>query len=81
MAIASLPRFRTQAFIDGRFADAASGQTFDTENPASGGVLAQVSAGGQEDIDLAVAAARRSFESGVWSRMPPDDQSARIITL
>jgi len=40
VATAALPRFRTQAFIDGRFADAASGETFDTENPATGQVLA-----------------------------------------
>jgi 4-(gamma-glutamylamino)butanal dehydrogenase len=76
--VAALPRFKTQAFIDGQFADAASGATFDTENPATGQVLTQVAAGGSEDIDRAVAAARRSFESGVWSRMAP---AARKVAL
>jgi gamma-glutamyl-gamma-aminobutyraldehyde dehydrogenase len=75
---ATEPRFRTQAFIDGRFVDAASGETFPTENPATGEVLAHVAAGGGEDIDRAVAAARRSFESGAWSRLAP---AARKVAL
>ena len=34
--------FRGQAFIDGKFSDAASGKTFASVNPATGEVLAQV---------------------------------------
>jgi len=37
--------FRTQAFIDGRYVDAASGATFDCVNPATGKLLARVAAG------------------------------------
>ena len=58
---------RTQAFIDGRAVDAASGATFDCISPIDGRVLAQVADGGQVDIDHAVAAARRSFQAGHWS--------------
>ena len=79
MAVAALPRFRTQAFIDGRFVDAASGATFDTENPATGKVIAQVAAGGAEDIDRAVKAARRSFEDGRWSRLAPADRKKVLL--
>ena len=79
MVIAALPRFRTQAFIDGRFVDAASGETFATENPATGVVLARVQAGGAEDIDRAVAAARRAFDDGRWSRMAPADRKAALL--
>ncbi|HUQ44568.1 MAG TPA: aldehyde dehydrogenase [Candidatus Limnocylindria bacterium] len=79
MAIAALPRFRTQAFIDGRFVDATTGETFATENPATGEVLAHVQAGGSDDIDLAVAAARRSFDDGRWSRMAPADRKALLL--
>ena len=46
MAIAARPALRTQAFIDGGFRDAASGATFETENPATGEVIATVAAGG-----------------------------------
>jgi gamma-glutamyl-gamma-aminobutyraldehyde dehydrogenase len=79
VTIAALPTFRTQVFIDGRFADAVSGETFATENPATGEVLAHVHAGGVEDIDRAVAAARRSFEDGRWSRRSPADRKVALL--
>ncbi|HLY52288.1 MAG TPA: aldehyde dehydrogenase family protein, partial [Steroidobacteraceae bacterium] len=63
--------FRTQAFIDGRYVDAASGATFDTVNPATGKLLTRVAAGDSEDIDAAVAAARTAFRKGVWAQLPP----------
>ena len=40
-----------QLFIDGKWIDAASGQTFVTPNPATGDALAQVAEGGAEDIE------------------------------
>ena len=79
MAIAAIPRFRTQAFIDGRFVDAVSGETFATENPATGEVLTHVQAGGPEDVDRAVAAARRSFDDGRWSRTAPADRKKVLL--
>ena len=60
-----------QAFIDGRFADAASGQTFDNISPRDGSVIAQVAACDAPDVDRAVAAARRAFEAGVWRDQSP----------
>src|SRR6185312_2543563 len=63
---------RTHAlFIDGKFVPAQSGETFDVINPATGEVFAKAAAGGAADIDLAVKAARRAFESGPWSSMNP----------
>jgi len=79
VAIAALPRFRTQAFIDGGFRDAASGATFATENPATGEVITHVAAGDAVDIDLAVRAARRSFDDGRWSRMAPADRKKVLL--
>ncbi len=61
----------TQAFIDGRYVDAASGATFNSVNPATGKVLAQVAAGDAEDINRAVASARAAFRKGVWANLPP----------
>ncbi len=78
MAIAA-PTYRTQAFIDGRFADAASGETFATENPATGETITTVAAGGLEDVDRAVAAARRAFEDGRWSRRAPADRKTLLL--
>jgi gamma-glutamyl-gamma-aminobutyraldehyde dehydrogenase len=79
LTITALPRFRTQAFIDGAFVDAASGETFATENPGTGEVLAEVQAGGAEDVDRAVAAAHRSFEDGRWSRRAPADRKLALL--
>jgi gamma-glutamyl-gamma-aminobutyraldehyde dehydrogenase len=62
---------RSQAFIDGRYADAASGHTFDCISPIDGRVLAKVAECGSEDIDRAVAAARRAFDAGKWTDSPP----------
>src|SRR5579862_3337460 len=62
---------RTQAYIDGRYADAASGATFDSINPATGKLLARVAAGDQEDINRAVISARTAFRKGVWAQQPP----------
>ncbi len=53
----------TQAFIGGDFVDAASGATFDSLVPATGQVIVHVAAGGDVDIERAVAAARKAFES------------------
>ena len=72
---------RHQAFIDGKFADAASGETFDCINPATGDVLAQVAACGAEDVDRAVIAARKSFDAGSWSRAAPGDRKAVLLKL
>lgn len=70
-----------QAFIDGKFVDAASGKTFDCINPATGAVLAQVAEGDEADINRAVAAGRVAFEDGRWSRMAPGDRKAVLLKL
>jgi len=62
---------RHQAFIDGRYVDAASGKTFECRSPIDGRLLARVAECGSVDIDRAVAAARRSFEAGSWSNARP----------
>jgi 4-guanidinobutyraldehyde dehydrogenase/NAD-dependent aldehyde dehydrogenase len=62
---------RTQAFIDGRYLDAASGATFDCVNPATGKLLARVAAGDTEDIDRAVTSARAAFRQGSWANLAP----------
>lgn len=70
-ALADTLRPETRAFIGGRYVDAASGATFECRSPIDGRVLGQVAEGGEEDINRAVAAARRSFEAGAWSRATP----------
>ncbi|NMF96910.1 aldehyde dehydrogenase [Aromatoleum toluolicum] len=68
--------YRNLAFIDGQFVPARSGKTFPTLNPATGEVLTEVAACGSEDVDLAVQAARRAFNAGVWSGLAPAERKA-----
>jgi 4-guanidinobutyraldehyde dehydrogenase / NAD-dependent aldehyde dehydrogenase len=68
---ARMLELRTQAFIDGRYLDAASGGTFDCINPATGKLLARVAAGDEEDINRAVISARAAFRKGSWSNLAP----------
>ena len=70
-----------QAFIGGKYVAARSGRTLDCINPATGKVLTQVTACDAEDVDQAVAVARKAFESGVWSRMPPRERRARLAAF
>jgi phenylacetaldehyde dehydrogenase len=67
--------------INGKWVEAVSGKAFPTYNPATGEVLAQVSEGDREDIDLAVKAARAAFETGPWSKMTPSERGRRIWKL
>jgi len=67
------------AFIDGRYVAAASGATFDCASPIDGRVLAQVASADVADADLAVAAARRAFDSGSWSRQAPRERKRVLL--
>jgi phenylacetaldehyde dehydrogenase len=71
----SVPR---KMLIGGQWVDAASGKTFPTYDPATGEVLAQVAEGGWEDINRAVAAARKAFDTGPWRKMTAS-QRGRLI--
>ena len=70
---------QSQAYIDGRYVPAASGETFDCVSPIDGRVLARVAASDVADADLAVAAARRAFDDGVWSRQPPRERKRVLL--
>src|SRR4030081_1926984 len=65
-------------FIGGRWVNAASGKTFATIDPSTGEVLAKVAEGDVEDIDRAVAAARKAHERGVWRDLPPAERAKAL---
>jgi betaine-aldehyde dehydrogenase len=58
-----------QMYIDGRWSDAASGETYEVVDPASEEVIARVPKGGIEDAEKAVRAAREAFDNGPWPKM------------
>src|SRR6202030_233633 len=66
-----------QLLIDGKWGDAKSGKRFDVFDPATGQAIAAEAA----DIDEAVKAARRAFESGPWARTSPADRCKLIWKL
>src|SRR6187399_47064 len=66
--------------IDGKWVDAASGKRFESRNPATGELLATVAEGDAEDINRAVAAARRAFE-GPWSKVKPFERQGMLLRL
>src|ERR1035438_5517600 len=74
-------RYETRHFIDGKFVDSVAKGRFTVVNPATGSPLCEVSAGTAADIDLAVAAAKRTFASRVWSRMAPRDRMAVMASF
>jgi len=73
--------FRNQAFIGGKFVDAASGKVFQNINPATDVVLTDVAECDAEDVDRAVAVARAAFEAGSWSRTDPAHRKAVMLKL
>jgi betaine-aldehyde dehydrogenase len=66
-----------QLWINGGYVDATSGETFTTINPATNRVIAEVQQAGQDDVDRAVAAARKGF--AVWSQMPPMERTRIML--
>jgi aldehyde dehydrogenase (NAD+) len=67
-------------FIDGQWRASLSGETIETFNPATGEVITRLARGRQEDIDLAVASARRAF-GGPWSRFTPAERQKLLVKL
>jgi len=69
------------AFIDGKARPAASGETFDSINPATGEALNKIASCGEADVDLAAEKARDAFEDGRWSTLHPAERKKVLIGL
>ncbi|MEX1143602.1 MAG: aldehyde dehydrogenase family protein [Anaerolineales bacterium] len=66
-------------FINNEWVKAASGKTFETINPATGQVLAEVALAGEADVDAAVAAAKAAFPT--WSQTIAGERGALLFKL
>jgi len=73
--------YRNQAFIDGKYVNSASGKTFECISPIDGRLLVKVAECDKEDVNRAVIAARRAFESGVWADQSPAARKAVMLKL
>ena len=67
--------------IDGQWVASASGETFPTYDPATGKVICLVAGGGKPEVDRAVKAARKAFESGAWPGLTPSERGKLLWKL
>ncbi len=79
--LAAETAFPTKMFIDGKWHKSSNNKTFDNKNPATGKVIVKFADASNEDVDMAVASARKSFESGIWAHKTPSERKAIIIRL
>lgn len=70
-----------KAFIGGEFCWAVDGDKFNTTNPATGQILAEVAHCKDADVDRAVAVARRVFNEGTWSRAEPEERKEVLLKI
>jgi phenylacetaldehyde dehydrogenase len=70
-----------QLLIDGKWVDPASGNRFAVYDPATAEVIAHVPEGNKQDVDRAVAAARRAFDSGPWRKLTPSERGKMVWKL
>ena len=76
------PKIRqTNLLIDGKWVDPVDGGSFDTINPATEQKITEVAEGNAKDIDLAVNAARKAFDSGPWRKMDARDRGILLNRL
>ncbi|KQE91859.1 aldehyde dehydrogenase family protein [Acinetobacter pittii] len=69
----------TQLFIDGQFVPAKNGGTIDVLNPSNGELITKIAAAEAEDIDIAVAVAKRAFPS--WAATPAAERGRLLLKL
>src|SRR5262245_47934604 len=83
----TIDRLRTTAigaqslFIGGKDVAAAGGAQIDVVSPIDGKPFARIASAAVDDVDRAVAAARKAFESGSWSRATPAFRKKVLLKL
>jgi acyl-CoA reductase-like NAD-dependent aldehyde dehydrogenase len=68
-----------QLYIDGKWVDPRSGESFETRNPATGEPLEKVASAGPDDAAAAVSAARRAFDDGTWGAQSVPRDRATVL--
>ncbi|MBO1518410.1 aldehyde dehydrogenase [Oceanisphaera pacifica] len=71
----------SRLFIAGKYQKSHANERFNCINPATEQILAEVSRAQDADVNKAVAAARSSFESGVWADASPAERKAVLLRL
>ena len=76
-----MPTWPDLLFIDGAWTKGLGGRSWTVTNPANGKELAQVAVAEPQDVDRAVAAARRAFDEGPWPRLDPLERGRMLYRL
>jgi betaine-aldehyde dehydrogenase len=69
----------SKMYVGGEWVDSSSGNRYNVINPANGEVLSSVPSGNAEDVDRAVAAAEKAFET--WRKVSPEERAALVAKL
>ena len=82
MTSVAVPAVKPQKlFIGGEWVEPSTGESFQTINPATEESITDIAKGDARDIDLAVAAARKTFDGGKWSEMPASKRGKLLWKL
>ena len=73
--------FPSKIFIDGKYKDSISGKSFDNFSPIDGKFINQISYSQNDDVDLAVNVARKTFETGIWSKADPSFRKKVLLNF
>ena len=68
-------------FINGEWVESSNKEVLDVKNPSTGTTMAKVQSASNEDVHRAIDAARNSFDSGIWSRLPPGERSNILLKV
>jgi betaine-aldehyde dehydrogenase len=68
-------------FINGEWSESSNGKLLDVKNPSTGETMARAQSASKEDVHRAIDAAKNSFDSGIWSRLPPGDRSNVLLKI
>lgn len=68
-------------FIGGQWVEAQSGKWTEVRNPADGSLITTVPEADKQDVEIAVAAARKAFEEGPWPKMKPNERAKLLLKL
>ena len=68
-------------YIDGGWSQAASGATIESRDPSNGDLVAIAPLSGVEDLDAAIAAARRTFDDGAWPATSGRERASILMEL
>jgi formyltetrahydrofolate dehydrogenase len=74
-------RFPCQLFIDGKFIDATGGKVLKCINPSNEELICDVQSAAVEDVNKAVAAAKKAFEDGEWSKISARERGMLLYKL